>query len=167
MMDMESTNTAEKYPSHLKYQPLKDTLLIVSAVLIIVLVSLISFLAKPKSDNTCVEIKYQDHLLFDIDDRSKSTSVSFPSNGEKRLTFHKEDAPLYIPGLSSFGFLSDSLTITLYSDRSIEIKKEDITCPNHDCSKTGRVYQTYTPIVCLPNQIQVTIVNQQYPEFVN
>ncbi len=167
MVSMESENSIKNQHDRLKFQPLKDSLLILLAVVIIVVVSLASFLAKPKSGNACVEIKYQDHLLFDKDDKDKSTAISFPSEGEKRLTFQKQEAGIYIPGLSQFEFLSDSLTITLYSDKSVEIRKEDITCPNHDCSKMGRVYQSYTPIVCLPNQIQVVIVDQKYPEFIN
>ena len=47
----------------------------------------------------------------------------------------------------------------------IEIKTADITCPDHTCSKMGKISFTYTPIVCLPNQIQAMIVAESLPEW--
>jgi len=169
----EENNTAkEKDPilSRLKFKPLKDIILFVIAGGIIGVILLAVFLSKPKdSTGKHVEIYYQNTQLWDKEDATKSLSISFPSSGEKRITYSREDGPIFLGEGHTFEFQGSSVTFTLYSDQSIELKQEDVTCPNHDCSKTGRVYNTLTPIVCLPNSLRAMIVSDSnaLPEWDN
>ena len=162
-------STKENKKEELSFQPKKDIPIFIFSVLLIGIVVLMTFLYKKKdSTDSYVEIRYQNRLLYDKEDETKSTSIQFPVSGEKRITFRKEDASYYFTDLNTFSFEGDYVSITLYSDKSIQIHKEDITCSDHVCSNMGRIYETYTPIVCLPNSIQVMIVAKTgFPESVN
>lgn len=168
MVEMK-TNENEKKKGYLFFHPTRDIILYSTCVLLIVFTFVLALISKSTNNqNTYVEIKYQNTLLYEKDDKEKNTKISFPEEGEKKITFHKEDASIYISGLENFSFLGESVTITLYSDKSIEIMKEDITCNDHVCSKMGRIRQVDIPIVCLPNHIQVMIrSNTGLPENVN
>lgn len=144
----------------LKFSPLKDILLFVFAILLIAVISLITIYNRPSTENAHVEIRYNGStLLFDKNDPSKSTSITFPSQGEKRVEFRKEDSSLFLKEGETFAFEGDSVTFTLYSDKSFELKWDDVTCKDHRCSKEGRIYYANLPIVCLPNKIQAQIVS--------
>lgn len=143
----------------------KDIPLIILSILLVISIFLTSYFLKPNSsDNTYVEIKYQSQLLFDKNDSNKSTRISFPKEGEKKLTFTKEESNIYLSN-DTFAFQGDSITITLYSDKSVQILYDEVYCKDHTCSKMGRIYQTYVPLVCLPNHIEVMIKNESFPEF--
>ncbi len=152
----------------LKIHPLKDGILLIVSALIIVLVFLISFYSRPKTDpkTLFVQIKYQDTLLYDKNDPEKKTDISFPSKGEKKVSFTKEDGSLYLGEGQEFVFQGKGITFTLYDDYSIQVLHDDVECKDHDCSRQGRIYQTYFPIVCLPNTIQARIVSSDagFPE---
>lgn len=156
----------EEVMNRLHFRPLKDIPLFILAVIVILVIGLTTILSKPKSNNLHVEIRYQNTLLWDKSDPSKSTSISFPIEGEKRITFKKEDSNIYFSDGSTFIF-DHPVTFTLYSDHSIQLLEEDIDCPDHICSRMGRIYQTYVPLVCLPNQIQAMIVDSSLPETIN
>lgn len=172
-MIMEQKEIIEDIPSsedevleRLHFKPKKDIPLFILAILSIVVIILISVFSKPKSSDLHVEIRYQNHLLWDKNDESKSTAISFPKEGSKRVTFDKEDSSLFFTDGTTFLF-DYPITFTLYSDYSIELLEEDVECPDHICSHMGRIYQTYVPIVCLPNQIQAMIVASSFPETIN
>ena len=149
----------------LKFKPVKDTILILISILLIVFIVLLTFFLQPKKVSSHVEIRYQNTLLWDKEDSSKSTAIAFPSEGEKKITYRQEDSSLF---LKEGKFLFEHpITFTLYADCSIQILEEDITCPDHTCVHLGRIYQSYVPLVCLPNQIQAMIINDGYPERVN
>lgn len=159
----------EKKKNYLLFDPVRDIILYGTCVVLIVFTFVLALISKStNTQNTYVEIKYQNTLLYEKDDKDKNTKIAFPEEGEKKINFRKEDASIYIQGLENFSFLGESVSITLYSDKSIEIKKEDITCNDHVCSKMGRIRQVDIPIVCLPNHIQVMIKsNTGLPENVN
>ena len=155
-----------KEENRLKYKPLKDSLLIGLSVFIVVAIILIAIFAKPKTDNVHVEIRYNSTLLWDKNDPTKDTAISFPVTGEKVLQFYKDDGPIYLGEGNKFDFYGDLVEITLFSNKSIKITKED--SPRHICSNLGRIYTTYTPLVCLPNKIQATIVaDSGFPRYDN
>lgn len=155
-------NTKENNPYKIK--PLKDILLFLLC-LVIILCPTISIILLRKSDgNKYVTISYKGIDLIDIDSTTKTTKYDFPSNGERIVTIYKNQSSLYLED-TTFGFDGDYFSITLYSDRSIQIKKEDITCKDHVCSSYGKIKDPYTPIVCLPNQIQVMIHADSLPEY--
>ncbi len=146
------------------FQPKKDIPLL--SFLLIVVISIITstFLLLPKGNKKYVNIQYNNQLLWEKEDQNKKTEISFPDKGEKRITFRNEDGILY--GIEEgFSFVDGEITLTLYADYSIQIKKEDVFCNDHTCSKLGRIYTSYTPLVCLPNHFQAMIVTDQYPEF--
>ena len=151
--------------------PIKDGTLFLVSLVIIAAVFLVSFYSKPKGDNDSlfVQIKYQNTLLYDKNDPQKDTNISFPSSGEKKVAFVKEDGPLYLGEGNYFAFYGKGITFTLYSDYSIQVLHDEVFCKDHDCSKQGRIYSTYTPIVCLPNRRQARIVSAKggFPEFDN
>lgn len=156
----------EKTKTNLSFHPLKDIILYSIGVFLIAFLFLLAFFLKPKSSNSHVEIRYENTLLYEVNDKSKNTQISFPSEGEKKITYKKEDGVLF--GFKEgFLFEGESITLTIYSDKSIQIKKEDVTCCDHVCSGMGRIYQTYTPIVCLPNHFQAMIVASSFPETIN
>ena len=72
----------------LKIHPLKDGILFVVSILVIVLIFLVSYYSRPKTDpkTLFVQIKYQDTLLYDKNDPAKKTNISFPSEGEKKVS---------------------------------------------------------------------------------
>lgn len=150
-----------KIDERLKFKK-NDIILFSFSIITIVTIFLISFFSVNKTENKHVEIKYKNNLLFDKNDINKSTSISFPENGTKKISFTSLDKEIY-----NLDFSFDSVTITLYSDKSIQILEEDITCEDRICSKMGRIYASNTPIVCLPNMIQVMIVGDDFPESVN
>lgn len=147
-----------------KFKPLKDSILFAISILAIVVIVLSSIFSKPKSDSVHVEIRYDGIVLWEKDDPTKNRGFSFPEEGERVITFKKEDGLFYID--KDFDFKSEEgISITLYSDKAIQIKSEDVTCPDHKCSRMGKISNTYTPIVCLPNHIQVMIIADGLPEF--
>ncbi len=162
-------NECEKKKQYLTFHPTRDIILYSSCIFLIVFTFLFALFSKSTSkENTYVEIRYKDTLLYEKDDKEKNTKISFPEEGEKKITFQKEDASFYIEGLQSFDFMGESVTITLYSDKSIQILKDEITCNDHVCSKMGRIDKVDIPIVCLVNHIQVMIRSSTgLPENVN
>ena len=152
----------------LKIHPLKDGILFVVSILVIVLIFLVSYYSRPKTDpkTLFVQIKYQDTLLYDKNDPAKKTNISFPSEGEKKVSFNKEDGSLYLGEEKEFVFQGKGITFTLYDDYSIQVLHDDVECKDYDCSRQGRIYQPYLPIVCLPNTIQARIISTDagFPE---
>ena len=152
----------------LKIHPLKDGILFVVSILVIVLIFLVSYYSRPKTDpkTLFVQIKYQDTLLYDKNDPAKKTNISFPSEGEKKVSFTKEDGSLYLGEEKEFVFQGKGITFTLYDDYSIQVLHDDVECKDYDCSRQGRIYQPYLPIVCLPNTIQARIISTDagFPE---
>ena len=152
----------------LKIHPLKDGILFVVSILVIVLIFLVSYYSRPKTDpkTLFVQIKYQDTLLYDKNDPAKKTNISFPSEGEKKVSFTKEDGSLYLGEEKEFVFQGKGITFTLYDDYSIQDLHDDVECKDYDCSRQGRIYQPYLPIVCLPNTIQARIISTDagFPE---
>ena len=152
----------------LKIHPLKDGILFVVSILVIVLIFLVSYYSRPKTDpkTLFVQIKYQDTLLYDKNDPAKKTNISFPSEGEKKVSFTKEDGSLYLGEEKEFVFQGKGITFTLYDDYSIQLLYDDVECKDYDCSRQGRIYQPYLPIVCLPNTIQARIISTDagFPE---
>ena len=152
----------------LKIHPLKDGILFVVSILVIVLIFLVSYYSRPKTDpkTLFVQIKYQDTLLYDKNDPAKKTNISFPSEGEKKVSFTKEDGSLYLGEEKEFVFQGKGITFTLYDDYSIQVLHDDVECKDYDCSRQGRIYPPYLPIVCLPKTIQARIIstNAGFPE---
>lgn len=152
----------------LKIHPLKDGILFVVSILVIVLIFLVSYYSRPKTDpkTLFVQIKYQDTLLYDKNDPEKKTNISFPREGEKKVSFTKEDVSLYLGEEKEFVFQGKGITFTLYDDYSIQVLHDDVECKDYDCSRQGRIYQPYLPIVCLPNTIQARIISSDagFPE---
>ena len=152
----------------LKIHPLKDGILFVVSILVIVLIFLVSYYSRPKTDpkTLFVQIKYQDTLLYDKNDPAKKTNISFPREGEKKASLTKEDGSLYLGEEKEFVFQGKGITFTLYDDYSIQVLHDDVECKDYDCSRQGRIYQPYLPIVCLPNTIQARIISTDagFPE---
>lgn len=152
----------------LKIHPLKDGILFVVSILVIVLIFLVSYYSRPKTDpkTLFVQIKYQDTLLYDKNDPEKKTNISFPREGEKKVSFTKEDGSFYLGEEKEFVFQGKGITFTLYDDYSIQVLHDDVECKDYDCSRQGRIYQPYLPIVCLPNTIQARIISTDagFPE---
>ena len=152
----------------LKIHQLKDGILLVVSILVIVLIFLVSYYSRPKTDpkTLFVQIKYQDTLLYDKNDPEKKTNISFPREGEKKVSFTKEDGSLYLGEEKEFVFQGKGITFTLYDDYSIQVLHDDVECKDYDCSRQGRIYQPYLPIVCLPNTIQARIISTDagFPE---
>lgn len=174
MENQEKENTKnsikeDAFLSSLKFHPIKDSVLLLVAIVVITVVFLSSYYSKPKVDKSTlfVQIKYQDVLLYDKNDTTKSTDISFPKEGEKKVSFTKEDSSLYLPEDTAFAFQGKGITFTLYSDYSIQVLHDDVECKDYDCARQGRIYNTYLPIVCLPNGIQAMIVSEKggFPEF--
>ncbi len=177
MEEKDHSLTEEKKTNHqkdrLKYKPVRDTVLILCSAVVMGVIILATFLNRPNTTNSplCVEIAYTDpktgksHLLYDKNDLEKNTAIAFPESGEKTLFFSKNDSHLYLDDGVVFDFVGEEVGITLYADKSIQFKRENIACPNHDCSRFGRVYASYVPVICLPNHIQATIVTDTFPKF--
>lgn len=162
----QTESSKDKLLRRMKPKALKDILVYLVSALIILGLALGSFLARPTGDgNTHVEIKYINTLLYEPGDSSKNTSIAFPKEGEKRITFTDKDGEDYLGAGNDFSFLGGSITITLYSDKSIQILSSDVSCPDHLCSNMGRIYTTYTPLVCLPNHITAMIVADGLPDY--
>jgi hypothetical protein len=149
----------------LTYQPFKDTLLLVLSAFLVGVIVFVTYTLIPKSDNTHAEIRYQTTLLWDKEDSTKNTALSFPKTGNRTLVFLRTDGPLYLGEGKDFDFYGDEVDVTLYADKSIRITKED--SPRHVCSNLGRIYGTYTPLVCLPNSLQAMIVADGFPTWDN
>ncbi len=149
--------------TRLDYHPVKDSILIVLSFLLAVCIFLGVFYSMPTSDNVHVEIKYGSTLLWDPEDETKNTEIQFPDDGEYTITYTKEDGEIFLGEGNYFEFYGDEVSVTLYSDRSIQITKEE--SPRNVCSNLGRIYNSYTPLVCLPNNIQATIVASSFPEY--
>ncbi len=156
---MENTKNEALLP---RFKPWKDIPLLSVLLLLVITIIVTTFLLLPKGTDRYVNIKYDSHLL--IDKETKKSAFTFPESGEKEITLKNEEGKLY--GLDTdFSFLDGSITLTLYSDKSIQIKKENVSCSDHTCSKLGRIYTSYTPLVCLPNHFQAMIIENGYPEF--
>lgn len=123
----------------LKFKPIKDV--IIYSFLIAIILSLFFMILSFKSSsssNLKVEIRYQNKIIKDLE--TNLDFYYFPSDGERKVTLKKEDSHKYIDS----DFVFDEVTITLYSDKSIQILKDDIICSDHLCSKLGRIYEVYT-----------------------
>lgn len=156
---MDSTKNDALLP---RFRPWKDIPLLSVLLLLVISIIVTTFLLVPKGTERYVNIKYDSHLL--IDKETKKSAFSFPESGEKEITLTNEEGTLY--GLATdFSFIDGSITLTLYSDQSIQIKKDDVSCSDHTCSKLGRIYTSYTPLVCLPNHFQAMIIENGFPEF--
>ncbi len=156
---MENTKNDTRLP---RFTPWKDIPLLSLLLILVISIIVTTFLLLPKGTERYVNIKYDSHLLYDKE--THKTAFSFPESGSKEITFYNEDGKSY--GLESdFSFVDGSITLTLYSDKSIQIKKEDVSCNDHTCSKLGRIYTSYTPLVCLPNHFQAMIIENGFPEF--
>ena len=149
--------------TRLDYHPVKDSVMIVLSFLIVVCIFIGTYYSMPSSDNVYVEIKYGSVLLWDPEDASKNTRIAFPDDEEYTITYTKEDGEIFLGEGNYFEFYGDEVAITLYPDKSIQITKEE--SPRNVCSNLGRIYTTYTPLVCLPNSIQATIVASSFPEY--
>lgn len=146
------------------FQPVKDISLLCFLLALIFSILFTTFYFLPKGNQSHVEIQYENTKLWLKADETHSTSLSFPKSGEEKITFTNEDGKEY--GFEDgFSFQQGKISITLYSDKSIQIKQEDVFCQDHTCSKLGRIYTPFTPIVCLPNHIQVCIISESFPEF--
>lgn len=157
-------NEKKEQKHKLPFSPLKDGILLSICAVLILLPSLLFHYLK--NDGTSyVSIKYKETYLIDIEADTKTTHFYFPKSGERRITISKDDSEKYFGYSDGFSFEGDSFTVTLYSDKKVEIKKDDIDCPDHVCSAYGKVSNSYTPIVCLPNQIQVMIESEKFPEY--
>ena len=86
-----------------------------------------------------------------------------PLEGKREIVYRREDGEIFLGEGRYFQFYGEEVAITLYSDRSIEITREE--SPRHVCSYLGRVYDPYVPLVCLPNSFQATIVSSFFPEW--
>ncbi|MFA6624837.1 MAG: hypothetical protein WCS80_03640 [Bacilli bacterium] len=151
--------------TRLTYKPVKDTIVIVLSGLLVVIITLLCVFTRPRTDNSHVEIKYDNVLLWDKNDSTKNTAIEFPDTGSKVLAFLKTDGPLYLGEGKNFEFYGDEMDVTIYSDHSIQITKEE--SPRNVCTNMGRVYNSYTPLICLPNRFQTMIVNSSFPEYDN
>lgn len=147
----------QKRDERLIYHPIKDSVIIFCALAILGLVLFLSFYLRPSGNKCYAQIRYGSTLLWE---KSKEEPYfSFPESGEKTITFKKADGVAYIG--EEFSFSGESVTFTLYSDCSIQIQREDIACPDHTCSRQGRIYDTYQPIVCVPNKVQIQIITEE------
>ncbi|MFA6829807.1 MAG: hypothetical protein WCR67_03805 [Bacilli bacterium] len=157
--------------NRLHYHPLKDTLVILFSCLTVASIVLISLFTRPVSQNSYVEIKYGNVLLWDKDDESKETRISFPETGNKVLTYLRSDGPLFLGEGKFFDFYSTNeeeptVQVTIYADKSIQITKQE--SPRNVCAKMDRVYFEYTPLVCLPNSFQAVIKSDSgFPQWDN
>ncbi len=173
-----------KQKSRLEYRPFVDTAMILLSVLIIVAVVLISFFSRPGNDKGTYycQIKYQNTYLWDKDDeKTKETKlIPFPETGEKVLVYRRSDGPIYLgegkyfefydSGYPDNGRTEPQIEVTLFSDKSIEITYQK--SPRNVCENMGRIYNPYTPLVCLPNSFQASIVSSgithdELPDFDN
>jgi hypothetical protein len=165
-VEKKKTDTPSQTPSdpsmaRLTFKPLKDIFLMGISALLIVVIVVTTFFLTPRSDDSHVEIRYDTTLLWDKNDTSKTTAIAFPTSGSHTVAFLKTDGPLYLGEGKDFDFYGDEVDVTLYADRSVRITKE--SSPRNVCSNLGRVYGTYTPLVCLPNRIQAMIVSDSFP----
>lgn len=167
----------------LKYNPLKDTITIILSLVIIVIIFLICFFAtsKNKTGTYYAKIKYQNTELWDKDDLSTKENklIPFPKDGTKILIYKRSDGPNFLGDDNYFEFYESNdsnkreepqIEVTLYSDISIEITYQK--SPKNVCENIGRTYNTYTPLICLPNSFQVSIVksdikSDSLPDFDN
>ncbi len=149
--------------TRLDYHPVKDSIIIALSFLIVVCIFIGTYYAMPRSNNVYVEIKYGSTLLWDPEDATCNTQIQFPDEGEYTITYTKEDGEIFLGEGNYFEFYGDEVAVTLYSDKSIQITKEE--SPRNVCSNLGRIYTSYTPLVCLPNSIQATIVASSFPDY--
>lgn len=158
-----------KEEKNLKYKPLKDTLAIFISLSIIIVIFLVCFFISSQNKNGTyyAKIKYQNTELWDKDDESTKENklIPFPKNGTKVLIYKRSDGPIFLGENNYFEFYESNdkdkrdepqIEVTLYSDISIEITYQK--SPKNICENIGRTYNTYTPLVCLPNSFQVSIV---------
>ncbi len=142
--------------NRLHFRPLRDILSVLFSVILVFLIVLITWFSLPQSTELYVQIKYANVLLYDKNDPDKKTTIPFPEEGTYVISFTREDGEIYLGEGNYFQFYGDVMEVTLYSDYSVEITKEE--SPRHICSQLGRTYSTYAPLVCLPNYFQVSIV---------
>lgn len=173
-----------KQKSRLEYRPIVDTAAILLSLLIIAAVVLISFFSRPRNDKGIYycQIKYQNTYLWDKDDpKTEETKlIPFPETGEKVLVYKKSDGPIYLGEGHDFEFYDQGypdngrkepqIEVTLYFDKSIQITYQK--SPRNVCENMGRIYNPYTPLVCLPNSFQASIVSSslshdKLPDFDN
>lgn len=152
----------------LHYRPSADSIAIGLSVVLVAGIALSAFLLRPKAtEGEHVEIKYGNLLLWDLEnpDTPDKTKIQFPETGNRVIRFEKTDAPKFDPSLTEFDFYGEEVEVTLSSRHTIQITKED--SPRHICSNLGEESDPYSPLVCLPNHIQVMIVpdSGSLPEF--
>ena len=162
-MDRKKRLVSGLFDENLHYKPIKDSILIFLSFLLVAIIVVVTFLVRPSLDYVHVEIKYDRTLLWDPEDPSKNTAIAFPESGEYVITYTRSDGPLFLGEGQEFQFYGEEIQITLYSDKSIQITKEE--SPFNVCSKLGRVYDPYLPLACLPNHFQATIVASYFPEW--
>ncbi len=151
------------FSDELRYRPVKDSILIFLSFLMVFVIVFVTYLLRPSLENVHVEIRYGATLLWDPKDPSKETAIAFPEEGKREIVYRREDGEIFLGEGRYFQFYGEEVAITLYSDRSIEITREE--SPRHVCSYLGRVYDPYVPLVCLPNSFQATIVSSFFPEW--
>lgn len=162
-MDRKKRLVSGLFQDNLSYKPVKDSILIFLSFLMVVIIVLVTFLVRPSLDNVHVEIRYDTTLLWDPTDPTKNTEIAFPDEGEYTITYRRADGEMFLGEGNFFEFYGDEIAITLYSDHSIQITKEE--SPYHVCSRLGRIYDPYLPLACLPNHFQATIVASSFPEW--
>lgn len=147
----------------LTFKPLKDIIVVLFSFIVVVVIILLTYFSLPQSTATYVQIRYADILLYDLNDPEKRTNISFPEEGKKVISYKREDGEIFLGPGNRFQFYGEEMEVTIYSDKSVEITKED--SPRHICSSLGRSYSPYAPLVCLPNYFQVSIVMGGLPEW--
>ncbi len=162
-MDRKKRLVSGLFDDNLRYRPVKDSILIFLSFLMVVIIVLVTFLVRPSLDNVHVEIRYGTTLLWDPEDETRNTAIPFPESGEYTITYTREDGEIFLGEGQQFDFYGEEVAITLYSDRSIQITKEQ--SPYNVCSRLGRIYDPYMPLACLPNNFQATIVASYFPEW--
>ena len=151
------------HDKRLSFQPLKDIITVLFPVAVVITIILVTYFSLPQSTMTYVQIKYADTLLYDLNDPEKRTNIPFPEEGVKVVSYTRNDGEIFLGPGNQFQFYGEEMEVTIYSDKSIEITKED--SPRHICSSLGRSYSPYAPLVCLPNYFQVSIVLGGLPEW--
>lgn len=112
--------------------------LIISIILIIVIVGSSIF---NSSNDRYVKIYYNDTIL------NEYTTKLNDLNQTKIVKLTKEKYPK----------LLEDFTIEIDPEKGIRVK--DVTCYDHTCVKQGWVNISNLPIVCIPNNVRVIIIN--------
>ena len=138
-MDRKKRLVSGLFDDNLRYRPVKDSILIFLSFLMVVIIVLVTFLVRPSLDNVHVEIRYGSTLLWDPEDPTQNTAISFPESGEYTITYTREDGAMFLGEGQRFDFYGED--------------------------RLGRIYDPYLPWACLPNNFQATIVASYFPEW--